>query len=43
MKMFLAKSDHLQVPSPFGFIQILKKKSDLNSCLKFSLRLFPVA
>jgi len=40
MKIFFAKSDRLQAPSPFGFIQILKVKSDLNSCLKFPLRLF---
>jgi len=43
MKIFFAKSDRLKAPSPFGFIQILKVKSDLNSCLKFSFRLFPLA
>jgi len=43
MKIFFAKSDRLQAPSPFRFIQILKVKSDLNSCLKFSFRLFPLA
>ncbi len=41
MKIFFAKSDRLKAPSPVGFIQILKGKSDPNSCLKFSFRFLP--
>ena len=41
MKIFLAKSDRLKALLPVGFIQILKGKSDLNSCLKFSFRFLP--
>jgi len=40
MKIFFAKSDRLQALSPFQVHSDFEGKSDLNSCLKFSFRLF---